>query len=121
MNTSETQWKKSTFVSAAHVLHRPRRMPRNGKRLTSILRADKVRIKPDPVIIGAKQETIQVVPISHNGQVTALRVSCACGCESTFDIQYGAGGASNDIQNTGDSVHGGNDDQRMHNKKNNAA
>jgi len=92
METSKNQWKKSTFVSATHVLHKPRNARRHGKRLSNILRAENVELKTEPVEIGTALEKIQITPIMENGQVKALRVTCACGRESTFDIQYAAGG-----------------------------
>lgn len=94
METSQNQWKKSTFVSAAHVLHKSRNSRRHGKRRSNILRAENVELKKEPVEIGTALENIQITPIMENGQVKALRVTCACGRESTFDIQYAAGGKS---------------------------
>ncbi len=121
MNTSETQWKKSTFISAAHVLHRPRSTPRRSKRLTGIVRGENVKLKVNPVVIGAKAEKIQLSPNMQDGQIKALRVNCACGCESTFDIQYGAGGTNHDIQNSSDNVHAGSVDHRMQDTNHSAA
>lgn len=92
MNTSEHQWKKSTFVSAAHVVPKHRSPHRPAKRLSTILRADQVVLKPEPVRIGPPQDKIQLTPIMENGRVKALRVNCACGCEAMFDIQYTASG-----------------------------
>lgn len=121
MKKTNTQWKKSTFVSATHVMHRPRHAQRTGKRLTGILRAEKVKIKPEPIIIGAAEESIKIVPIAQNGQIRALRVTCPCGRESTFDIQYGSGGATNELQGSNNGLHGSDDDQRVCDEKNNAA
>lgn len=92
MKTSEHQWKKSTFVSAAHVVHKHRNVHRQKKRLSTILRANQVKLNPEPVIIGDQTEKIRLTPIFENGQIKALRVTCTCGCEATFDIQYAAGG-----------------------------
>ncbi len=91
MNTSENPWGKSTYVSRAHVVQKPRGIRRPEKRLTGILRADKVRFRPEPVEIGARPDKIQVTPVMKDGQIKALHVVCPCGCESTFDIQYAAG------------------------------
>lgn len=92
MKTTEHQWKKSTFVSAAHVVHKHRSLHRPQKRLSTILRAKQVKVNPEPVVIGEQTEKIRIAPIMENGQVKALRVTCACGCEATFDIQYAGGG-----------------------------
>jgi hypothetical protein len=92
MKTSDHQWKKSTFVSAAHVVQKQRNVHRPKKRLSTILRANQVQLNPKPVVIGDQTEKIRLNPIFENGQIKALRVTCACGCEATFDIQYAGGG-----------------------------
>ncbi|MDF7801345.1 hypothetical protein P4C99_17840 [Pontiellaceae bacterium B1224] len=92
MNTSEKQWEKSTYVSRSHVAQKPRVHRGPSKRLTGILRSEKVKLNPEPIEIGVKREKIQVTPVMKEGQIKALHVVCPCGCESTFDIQYAAGG-----------------------------
>lgn len=90
MNSAETPWKKSTFVSASNVVHKPRHKHRSQKRSTAIVRSKKVKMNPTPVILGESPEKIKITPVMQNGQVIALHVSCSCGCESTFDVQYAA-------------------------------
>jgi hypothetical protein len=93
MNTSENQWEKSAFVRLDHVVHKPRTITRRPeKRLTGIVRAEKVHYRPEPIAINPEKDNIQITPVIKDGQVRALRVVCSCGCESTFDIQYAAGG-----------------------------
>lgn len=92
MNTSEKEWEKSTYVSRTHVVQKSHGLRRPEKRLTGILRAAKVKFKPEPVQIGINQDKIKVNPVIKDGQIKALHVVCSCGCESTFDIQYAAGG-----------------------------
>ncbi len=76
-----------------HVVHKPRTvMRRPEKRLSGIVSAEKVRFRPEPIAINPEKDRIQVTPVIKDGQVRALRVVCSCGCESTFDIQYAAGG-----------------------------
>jgi len=92
MKTSDNPWQKSSFVKRDHVVHKPHRGRRPLKRLSGILRAETVRYSPEPVELGEKTSKIQLEPVVVDGQVKALRVSCTCGCQSTFDIQYAAGG-----------------------------
>ena len=91
MSTIEHQWEKSTFVGASHVIHRPRNPQRSNKRLSNIFRMENVLLGENPVEIGAKPEKIRVAPVMEQGQIKALHVTCACGCEATFDIQYATG------------------------------
>jgi len=93
MNRSDTQWKKSAFVNAAHVVSQQPSRRSTGKRLTDVIRSNNVKLNPQPVVVGTQAEKIKITPIMQNNQMKALHVSCSCGCESTFDIQYAAGGA----------------------------
>ncbi|MBN2164479.1 MAG: hypothetical protein JXR25_04880 [Pontiellaceae bacterium] len=94
MKTSNHQWEKSTFVSAAHVHHKKRAKTRAPRRFSTIIRADQIVYRKDPVPIGEPQDNIRVTPIFENGKIKSLRVSCTCGCEATFDIQYQQEGAA---------------------------
>ena len=88
MNTTEPHRKHDVFVSATTVVQHPRSKPRTAKRLARILQAEQVVHDPRPVPTGPAMEKIRIIPIMENGQIKALRAICACGSESTYDIQY---------------------------------
>ena len=84
-------------MSAAHVLHKNRVKRTAPRRFSTIIRANRTVERKEPVVIGGPQEDIQVTPIFENGTIKALKVSCSCGREATFNIQYqqeAAGGAA---------------------------
>jgi hypothetical protein len=94
MSHSEPSWKKSAFVSARHVLQPSRSTHRQSRRLNTIVRSAKVKMGAKPIVIGESDDKIKVIPILTGGRVTALKVICSCGHESTFDIQYNQGAPS---------------------------